>query len=133
MCVLLVEDEPLIREIMSECLQDAGYDVMEVENGDTAVELIKHPPCVFTILITDFHMPGDADGSIVAAQIRLMDANIPVVIASGRPEALQPAWQANLGYKLLRKPYLPSQLIKLVESLVGRPPARHTDALHAIT
>ncbi|MGI4745949.1 MAG: response regulator [Janthinobacterium lividum] len=121
MCVLLVEDEFFIREIMSECLQDAGYDVIEVENGDTAVELIKHPPCAFTILITDFHMPGDADGSKVAAQVRLINPDIPVVIASGRPEALQPLWQTDLGYKLLRKPYLPSELIKLVESLVGPP------------
>lgn len=121
MCVLLVEDEFLIREMMSECLQDAGYDVMEVENGDTAVELIKHSPRVFTILITDFHMPGDADGSQVAAQLRLMNADIPVVIASGRPDALQAEWQTELGYKLLMKPYLPSQLVRLVESLVGRP------------
>lgn len=124
MCVLLVEDESLIREIMSECLQDAGYEVIEVENGDSAVELIKHPPRRFTILITDFHMPGRADGSNVAALVRRMNPDIPVVIASGRPEALQSAWQDNLGYKLLRKPYLPSQLIKLVDSLVGPPSSR---------
>lgn len=121
MCVLLVEDEFLIREIMSECLQDAGYDVVDVENGDRAVELIKHPPRKFSILITDFHMPGDADGSKVAAQLRLAIPGIPVVIASGRPEALQAAWQTELGYKLLRKPYLPSELVKMVEALVGHP------------
>lgn len=120
MCVLLVEDEPLIREIMSECLQDAGYDVIEVENGDRAVELIQQPPRQFTILITDFHMPGDTDGSKVAARLRLMSPHIPVVIASGRPEALQASWRTDLGYELLRKPYSPSQLIRLVESLVGQ-------------
>lgn len=121
MCVLLVEDEPLIREIMSKSLQDAGYEVLEAANGDIAVALMREPPRTFSLLVTDFHMPGDADGSQVAARVRQLIPEIPVIIASGRPEALKASWQTELGYRLLKKPYLPSDLIRLARSLVQPP------------
>lgn len=123
MCVLLVEDEPMIREVMAESLQDAGYEVMEVENGDLAVELMRQPPRVFSILVTDFHMPGKTDGSEVAARVRAVIPSIAVVIASGRPEVLQSRWQQDHGYKLLKKPYLPSHLVTIVQSMIGPPVA----------
>jgi CheY-like chemotaxis protein len=116
-CVLLVEDEPLIREIMTEYLQDAGYEVVDVENGQSAVELLRAPSKLFSILVTDFHMPGDIDGSQVAQYVREAFPAIPVVIASGRPEVLKNEWRINLGYILLKKPYLPSELVKIVTSL----------------
>ncbi len=121
MCVLLVEDEPLIREIMSESLQDAGYEVLEVENGDIAMALMQQPPRQFSLLVTDFHMPGTADGSQVAARVRQLIPEIPVIIASGRPEALKASGQNELGYRLLKKPYLPSDLVRLARSLVHPP------------
>ena len=120
-CVLLVEDELLIREVMSESLQDAGYQVMEVENGDLALEMRNQPPCDFRLLVTDFHMPGLANGSAVAARMRAINPKIPVVIASGQPEVLQSTWQRDHGYELLKKPYLPSQLLAIVRSLIGPP------------
>lgn len=119
MCVLLVEDEPMIRGIMSECLKDAGYEVMEAENGDLAIEIIQQSH-QFCILVTDFHMPGSFDGSHVAARVRDAIPDIPVVIASGRPDAFQTFWQTDLGYQFLKKPYLPSDLIKVVASLTRR-------------
>lgn len=119
MCVLLVEDEPLIREIMTEYLQDAGYEVVDVENGKDAIDKLRAPPKPFSVLVTDFHMPGDLDGSDVARYVREAFPGIPVIIASGRPEALKTEWRKNLGYILLKKPYLPSELVKIVASLVA--------------
>lgn len=116
--VLLVEDEPLIREIMAEVLRDAGYEVLEMESGDVAVEMLRDPPANFSILVTDFHMPGDADGSQVASRLRERHPGIPVIIVSGRPDILRAAWRTDLGYHFMRKPFLPSDLAKLVGSLV---------------
>ena len=120
MCVLLVEDEPMIREVMAETLQDAGFDVMEATNGDSALKLLNDSPKTFTILVTDFHMPGSADGAQDAARMRSLVPNIPVIIATGRPEVLQASWREDLGYYLLKKPYLPSHLVKLVNTLLGK-------------
>ena len=123
MFILLVEDEPLIREIMSESLQEAGYEVVEAESGVQAVAALREPSRHFHILVTDFHMPGGIDGGEVASQVRQAFPGIPVVIASGRPDALRPAWRDELGYAFLKKPYLPSELIRLIGRLVIRPSA----------
>ena len=122
MRVLLVEDEFLIREIMSESLRDAGYEVVDVENGQVAVELMRQPPKQFSLLVTDFHMPGDVDGSQVASKLRETHPSIPVIIVSGRPDVMKASWQTQFGYRLLKKPFLPSDLTKLVRSMIGPPP-----------
>ncbi len=119
--VLLVEDEPLIREIMSESLLEAGYEVVEAESGVQAVVVLRDPSRRVDILVTDFHMPGGIDGGEVASQARQALPDIPVIIASGRPDALQPAWRERLAYVFLKKPYLPSELIRLVRQLVAPP------------
>ena len=118
MCVLLVEDEPTIREVMAETLQDAGFDVYEAPDGDSALALLSDTPRKFTILVTDFHMPGQADGGHVAARMRSLNPDIPVIIATGRPEVLQARWREEFGFYLLRKPYLPSHLVGLVRTLL---------------
>ncbi len=121
MCVLLVEDEPLIREIMTETLEEAGHEVTGARTGDEAMELIGSSPKRFIALVTDFHMPGRFDGAEVAARIRQRMPDIPVVIASGRPEVFQTAWRLELGYHLLRKPYGPRQLVALLGQLLPTP------------
>ena len=52
MCVLIVEDEPLIRLILAEELADAGLPVCQAENGDQAATLIQSSPIEFTLLAT---------------------------------------------------------------------------------
>lgn len=75
LCILFVEDEPLIRLILAEELTDAGFEVCQAENGDEAVKLIRDSPIAFTLLITDIHMPGERDGVAVA---RLMHRQNPL-------------------------------------------------------
>ena len=118
MCILLVEDEPLIREIMLESLRDAGFEVVEAANGDEAIGLIQGGPHRFSLLVTDFHMPGRSDGSAVAAAMRRRRPEIPVVIASGRPDVFDEGLTAKLGYQLLKKPYRPRDLIQLALTLL---------------
>ena len=119
MCVLLVEDEPVIREVMAESLADAGYDVVEAASGEEAMRVIRarfHP---FRILVTDFHLPGDANGADVAACLRAEYPGLPVVIASGRPDVFKPSWRTKLDYGLLRKPYVPRELVALISQMIS--------------
>jgi CheY-like chemotaxis protein len=115
--VLLVEDEPLIREIMAESLEDAGYAVLQASTGDEAISMIRDELLIITALVTDFHMPGEADGAAVASCIREKWPDMPVVIASGRPDVMKLSWQEKKGYRLLRKPYGPGQLIGVLKEL----------------
>ncbi len=80
--VLLVEDEPLIREVVAAFLEDAGYDVTTTCTGDEAVILLNED--LFGILLTDITMPGQIDGIGLAQHAREIHPGLPVVFVSGR-------------------------------------------------
>ena len=131
MSILLVEDEDFIREIMVDCLQEAGYDVIEANSSTMALDVLEGSANRPSILVTDFHMPNGVDGFELAAQLRVKWSDLPVVITSGRPEVFRSSWRTDLGYKLIRKPFRPSELIKVLQILL--PPRRLASiALHQV-
>jgi DNA-binding response OmpR family regulator len=79
MCILLVEDEGIIRELLTDELDSQGFEVCETETGDQAAVLIKHPPQAFSLLITDIHMPGSTDGVEVGRLMRLHHPAVPII------------------------------------------------------
>ncbi len=122
MCVLLVEDEPLISTIMTECLTEAGYDVIQAADGAEAFRLIADPPHEFSVLVTDIHLSEGPNGLEVAMRLRRSFPRLPVIVATGRPDALNDVSAAQLEYRLLRKPYRPSELIGAIEAAIGAGP-----------
>jgi CheY-like chemotaxis protein len=121
MCVLLVEDEWLIRTIMAEELVDAGFDVASVETGDEALELLERPKSSLRILVTDIHMPGRTDGIGLARVVRRRFPSVPIIYTTGRPDALERAGLAGGLVSTLVKPYKPSRLIEAVRSALAAP------------
>jgi CheY-like chemotaxis protein len=87
MCILLVEDEPLIRSIMADEFLDAGFRVIEAQDGDEAIAILADPPTRLTLLVTDINMPGEADGMAVAARLRRDCVSVPVIFTTGHPES----------------------------------------------
>jgi len=116
MCVLLVEDEWLIRTIMSEELVDAGFDVTSVETGDEALTLLDGLKAGFCVLVTDIHMPGHTDGISLARIVRERFPSVPIIYTTGRPDALDRAGLPGGRISALVKPYKPSRLIEAVRS-----------------
>lgn len=116
MCILVVEDEPLIRMILVEDLTDAGFEVKEAANGDEAVNLLKTIEEVLRVLVTDVHMPGQRDGLALGAYVRQNLPHVPVIYTTGRPDALQSL--EHLGEKqfLVRKPYISDSVIATINS-----------------
>lgn len=130
MCILLVEDEPLIRFILAEELTEAGFKVREAESGDQAAILIEAQPEYFTLLVTDIHMPGKLDGIEVARLLRHRRPDIPIIYITARSDALNGV--GGLGRKdvLVSKPFAPSKLMAVVQRLLEGsgpvPPTRQT-------
>lgn len=118
MCILLVEDDALIRLLLSEELADAGFEVQEASNGTQAAELIRHPPADYSLLITDIHMPGDLTGVEIARLMRDRYPGLPIIYTTGRPDVVGTLGPLDT---LLAKPFTPSLLLGLVRRLVPLP------------
>ena len=119
MCILLVEDEWLIRELFTEELTEAGFEVREAESGDRAAALIDIQPEQFSLLVTDIHMPGRLDGIAVARLLRERRPDIPVIYMTGRPDALNGIRPLGTRDVLLRKPFAPSELLATARQLLN--------------
>lgn len=101
--VLIVEDEPLIREVMAELLEEAGFEVTATCTGDEAAILLADDG--FALLLTDINMPGLIDGVDLAKHARQVHPGMPVVFVSGRPETEQRATRLGPPIAFFNKPY----------------------------
>ncbi len=113
--VLFVEDDPLVREAVSQALQDAGFEVLVAHDGEQAVALLEggaRPAVVFS----DIVMPGSVSGIDLAAIVRQRDPGLPVVLATGYTER-QPAIP---GVRVLAKPYPIERLVSLLASVTAK-------------
>lgn len=81
--ILVVEDEQIILELITDVLEMYGYKVRAFSNADTAWEYISahhYPP---RLLITDLRMPGDMDGVELVKRVQSIQPQTPIVVASG--------------------------------------------------
>lgn len=118
MCILLVEDETLIRLMLVEELLLAGFEVCEAQDGTQAAGHIENPAAPFTLLITDIHMPGEMDGLQVAALMRARCPNVPIIYMTGRPDVLDAIDRLSANQMVLSKPFVPSDLVAMVRQLL---------------
>src|SRR5664279_3371361 len=106
--VLVVEDEVLISELVSDALSESGFEVHAVSNGEAALRYLESGPEV-DVLFTDINLDGQMDGSMLAKEARQRRPDMPIVYCSGRysPSALSPLMSRSI---FLKKPYDPSDL-----------------------
>lgn len=115
--VLLVEDELLISELVSEVFVEHGYDVVTAETARTALALIMNDPEI-DVMFTDINLPGDMDGAELARAVRLLRSDLPVVYASGRHNAMTiaPLVSQSLFFS---KPYNPDDVCGIIDQLAA--------------
>jgi DNA-binding response OmpR family regulator len=118
-CILIVEDEDLIRLILAEELEDAGFDVCQAEDGDAAAALIAKPPTPFSLLVTDIHMPGRLDGLEVGRLMRNRHPAVPIIYMTGRPDALALIGSLRAKDSFLLKPFTPSRFLAVARRLLA--------------
>jgi PAS domain S-box-containing protein len=106
--ILLVEDDTLLRQTMTEALRDRGYEVTAAKDGADALHILAdtRPARPVALLFTDIVMPGGMNGVALALEARKLRAALPVLFATGysATPVLQ-TWQEPLD--LLPKPYSP--------------------------
>ena len=116
--VLLVEDEPLLGELMSAALTDQGFEVHTAPDASHALHYLASGAEV-DILFTDIELGDGMDGGALAQLVRKMRPDLPVVYASGRRSLDDIA--AVPGAAFLPKPYSLDTVRKTLTQLVRSP------------
>ncbi len=115
--LLLVEDDPLVRATLAEALTDAGFEVLEAEDAETALGVVAARDDL-VVMMTDINLPG-ADGFALARAARRLRPDLPIVYASGRYREADPA-RALKGSAFLAKPFSVSCAVQALEGAIRR-------------
>ncbi len=113
---LVVDDEPLVLLLVSAILQARGWRVLRAGAGNDALEIARGVD--LDLLVTDAEMPG-MDGAALARRLRADDPDLPVLVISGRPEAMDRV--EGVRHDFLAKPFGIEELAARVEQLTGQP------------
>ncbi len=122
--ILLVEDDPKVREVVLKVLRLHGYTVLETFNGEQALELVEAAdrPTIHLVL-TDLIMPR-MGGKELSERLADRAAAIPVLFMSGyADEAYGGQALLDAGIPFLPKPFTPEQLLIAVRNALDRPAA----------
>jgi DNA-binding response OmpR family regulator len=113
---LVVDDEPLIRQLVSTVLRRRGWSVIEAADGTVALSVVGSG--TLDLLVTDYEMPI-ISGVRLAEQLRAFDTELPVLVVSGRPEAVR-RMRSLKGPRtaFVRKPFPVEELVSTIGSIV---------------
>ena len=114
MKVLVVEDDPLVREMAVDALTDEGFEVIEAETGEEAIEYCRQRAA--DLVFTDVRLPGKITGWDVAELCRERDPNIPVIYATGHSHVRPRPVPGSVWFQ---KPYRPAQIVEAIRALAA--------------
>lgn len=118
--VLVVEDEPLVRNFAATALRAAGYEVLTAPDGFTALDIVRgrHPP--LDLVLTDVVMPG-MSGKALAQEVERLSPSTAILYASGFSEdVIVHRGVLTPGIEFLQKPYGPRDVAARVRELLDR-------------
>lgn len=114
--ILLVDDEPPVRDVQRRALELDGYVVKEAGSGLEGIAAIRHPAQI-DLLVADLEMPG-LGGAEMVRQIRMIRPDLPVLYVTGYIDRLmdaRPLWE---GEAFLEKPFRVAGLREAVSLLL---------------
>ena len=119
--ILVVEDDPAVREIAAEILRELGYRVGEAGDPDAALRILSLRDSPLDLLLTDIVLPGTIDGRELALQARRMHPRLQVIFMSGYSDTGTLPKEGFTGDSpaLLGKPFRRAQLAAMVAAMVG--------------
>lgn len=113
--ILLVEDEPAVRQLFAAALIRAGYAVYEARNGQEAMKVFDQHGDSIDLLLTDMRMPY-MGGAELAHHLRARRRTLKLLCISGYPGNLD----AELAIDFLAKPFSREELLKKVREVLDK-------------
>lgn len=113
--ILLVEDEPAVRQLFAQALARAGYRVLEARNGQEAMKVFDQHGDAIDLLLTDMRMPY-MGGAELAQQLRSRRLTLKLICISGYPGTIDPDMTSDF----LAKPFSRDDLLTRVREVLDR-------------
>jgi CheY-like chemotaxis protein len=114
--ILVIEDEAIVRESLSEALRMIGLQVILAENGQQGLEAFRHQQAQISLVVLDMEMPVLNGADTLQALLRL-NAKLGVILTSAYPDATLLALSTNQPtIVFLQKPYSIDHFIKTVKA-----------------
>ena len=118
--ILLVEDEPAVRRLVSQMLQLTGYTVLEAANGPEALGLMDDVGHSVDLLLTDVVMPA-MNGGTLAQRLSRRHPKMRVLFTSGYMDDTVVQEVVAMGAQFLPKPFTPDALTQKVREVLDDP------------
>ncbi len=116
--VLIIDDEPTVRLLVVDALQDSGYRVLEAEDGPGALKILQTGTRI-DLLVTDVGLPGGMNGRQVADAGRALRAGLKVLFITGYAEnAVIGNGQLDPGMQVMTKPFAIDALAQRVRDMI---------------
>ncbi|MEQ9530003.1 MAG: response regulator, partial [Parvibaculaceae bacterium] len=118
--ILLVEDEDAVRTFAARALGTRGYEVLQAESGEIALDVVREHDGRIDLIVSDVVMPN-MDGPTMARELKTLLPGTPIIFVSGYAED---AFAKNLDpdqeFHFLPKPFSLKQLAAAVKDVMGR-------------
>ena len=117
--ILVVDDESRMRKLLKDFLSAKGYQILEAEDGEKAIEIFETNKNKIKLILLDVMMPK-LDGWSVLRKIR-QESNVPVIMLTARGEEQDELFGFELGVdEYISKPFSPKILVARVEAIIKR-------------
>ena len=117
--ILVVDDEERMRKLIKDFLKVKGYNILEAEDGEKALELYRENKSNIILVLLDVMMPK-LDGWSVLRQIR-QESKVPIIMLTARGEEQDELFGFELGVdEYISKPFSPKILVARVEAILKR-------------
>jgi len=114
--ILVVDDEPLILQVLETILQGGGYSVELAGGAEQALAILARSN--FDVIITDFQMPG-LKGDEFAMEVKARTPRQRIMMLTGMPEQVPALGQPPVIDIILRKPFRSQDLLQTVQNLLN--------------
>jgi signal transduction histidine kinase/CheY-like chemotaxis protein len=125
--ILLVEDEPVVRELVREILRSYEYNVIEAGSGVEALRVWEEHNGQVDLLLTDMVMPEGLSGRDLAIQLKRRKPGLRTIFTSGYSAEVVGGDFVHSDTVFLSKPYLPPKLAQLVRECLDAPPKNRAE------
>jgi CheY-like chemotaxis protein len=119
--ILIVEDEPILRDMAHLILRDSGYSILEAGSGAEALRIWERHQNAIDLVLTDVVMPEGISGMDLAEKLHAAKPRLKIIFASGYSmDDIDPAFLRNGHARFLNKPYTHVTLTNAVRDCLDK-------------